>query len=117
MDIVAAVIQALKKFHTEAEDVFHELYRRTSDSCSVNETRRKCERRKHRSSLKREDNEIHYRVTIFVLLVEGVLIQLEARFSNHNKKALSSGFFFGRNFQVERVHNRNLKKFSTSLNL
>ena len=43
MDTVA-VLKALKKVHTEAEDDFHVLYRKASNMRCITETRRKCER-------------------------------------------------------------------------
>ena len=56
------VNKALKKVHTEAEDVFHELYRRASSMCCIPDTRRKSERQKHRTNLKGDDNETRYKV-------------------------------------------------------
>ena len=53
---------------------------------------RKYERQKHRTNLKGDDSETQYRVRDVEPLVEGVLCQIEARFTNHNKKALSLGF-------------------------
>ena len=91
MDTVA-VIKALKKIHTEAKDVFHELYQRMSNMYCISETRRKFERQKHRVNLKEHDSEPRYRVKIFVPFAERALSQMEERFTNHNKKALSLEF-------------------------
>ena len=91
MDTVA-VTEALKKVHTEAEDVFHQLYRKASNMWSITETRRTCERQIHRTNLERNDNQTHYMITIFVPFVERALCQMEARLTNHNMKALALGF-------------------------
>ena len=60
--------------------------------CCITETERKCETQKHRANLKGDQSETLYRATIFVPFVERVLSPMEARFTNHNKKALSLGF-------------------------
>ena len=81
--------KALKKIHTEAEDIFHELHRRASNMCCISETRRKSERQKPRTNLKGDDRKTQYRVKDVEPLVERVLSQIETRFTNHYKKALS----------------------------
>ena len=70
-----AVNKALKKIHREAEDVFHELYRRASNMCRIPETKRKSERQKHGTNLKGDDSETLYKVKDVEPLVQRVLVR------------------------------------------
>ena len=110
MDTVAVVIKALKKVHTEAVDIFHELYRRTADMRYIAETRRKCERQNHRTSLKGGVIETHYRVIIFVPCVERVLSEMEQESLTTTRRRHHRDLFC-RNFQVKKAHKENFKTF------
>ena len=115
MDTVAA-FEALKKVHTDAEDVFHELYRRASNMRCFTETRRKCEKQKHWANLKADDIETHYMVTISVPSFERVLSEMEARVTIRNKKTFSFGLLLLKLSSQKEVQGK-FRKFSTIMSL
>ena len=46
-----------------------------------------CTNQKHRANVSAEDTETNHQKTVFIPLLDGVLLQIKSRFSNHNQKA------------------------------
>ena len=59
---------------------------------------------KHKTNLKGDGSETHYRIEIFVPFVERALSQMAARFTDHNRKALSLELLLPKLSGQEGVH-------------
>ena len=61
------------------------------DGGSVINSKRKCSTQKHRSNVPADSPELFHKRSIFLPLLDGVITQMDSRFSKHNKNALKLG--------------------------
>ena len=108
METINSTKTSLQSTRENVDNVFKEIYSKCEALCKSERgmyTKRICSAQKHRPNVPADSPESFFKRTIFLPLIDGVISQMNSRFSKHNKKALSLGAILPEQAKIENSAN------------
>lgn len=105
LELVSTTVRALQHCRDISQETFHEVMESIETKYGEMQVPRKCNKQINRSNVECENAEAFYRRSIFVPLLDGVLVSLEKRFNNQTQQAMKLSFLLPINISTSATAN------------